>query len=199
MRTHMRDGERVSPSHQAEEAPRPFTAGIALPVFAVMSAGVSPSGPGGFFACTMTWGVLGGLLVGKFLGILGCTWLTGRFTSTDSLLIAELSYTGEVHLTDARGTTLLTSTAAALLTPPSRPPQPPPPAPRQPHRAAGVDVVAAWGLLAAELTGYLVHQAFFSGTGLLTGSSRDRARTSAQRSTTSLFRGWVRLSLADRT
>ncbi|MGX1727958.1 Na+/H+ antiporter NhaA [Streptomyces diastaticus] len=138
MRTHTREGERVSPSHRAEEILRPFSPGIALPVFALMSAGVSLSGAGGFFTSTITWGVLAGLLVGKFVGIFGGTWLTSRFTTahlnprlgwpdiagiavlagigfTVSLLIAELSYTSEIHLTDAKGAILLASTTAALL------------------------------------------------------------------------------------
>ncbi|MGP3775398.1 Na+/H+ antiporter NhaA [Streptomyces sp. SDT5-1] len=138
MRTRPRDGERVSPSHRAEEVLRPFSAGVALPVFALMSAGVSLSGTDGFFASTITWGVLVGLLAGKFAGILGATWITSRLTSahlnprlgwadiagitvlggigfTVSLLIAELSYDSQAHLTDAKGAILLASTAAALL------------------------------------------------------------------------------------
>ncbi|MFJ9924237.1 Na+/H+ antiporter NhaA [Streptomyces rubiginosohelvolus] len=138
MRTRPRGTETASPSHRAEEALRPFSAGIALPVFALMSAGVSLPGAGGFFTSTITWGVLAGLLLGKVIGILGGTWLTSRFTAahlnprigwadiagisvlagigfTVSLLIAELSYTSDVHLTDAKGAILLASTTAALL------------------------------------------------------------------------------------
>ncbi|MEU5757034.1 Na+/H+ antiporter NhaA [Streptomyces sp. NPDC047829] len=138
MRTRARDGERVSPSHRTEEVLRPFSAGIALPVFALTSAGVSLSGAGGFWASTITWGVLAGLLAGKFAGIFGVTWLTARFTSahlnprlawpdiagigilggigfTVSLLIAELSYASNAHLTDAKGAILLASAAASLI------------------------------------------------------------------------------------
>ncbi|MFG2683076.1 Na+/H+ antiporter NhaA [Streptomyces sp. NPDC048392] len=138
MRTRTRGGETVSPSHRTEEVLRPFSSGIALPVFALMSAGVSLSGAGGFFTSTITWGVLAGLLAGKFVGIFGATWLTNRFTSahlnpqlawpdiagiavlggigfTVSLLIAELSYTSEAHLTDAKGAILLASFAACVL------------------------------------------------------------------------------------
>lgn len=138
MHTHRRDGEIVSASHRTEEVLRPFSSGIALPVFALMSTGVSLSGAGGFWTSTITWGVLAGLLVGKFLGIFGATWLTSRFTSahlnpqlawadvagigllagigfTVSLLIAGLSYTTEAHLTDAKGAILLASAAASLL------------------------------------------------------------------------------------
>ncbi|MEW2632412.1 Na+/H+ antiporter NhaA [Streptomyces sp. NPDC048389] len=138
MHTRARDGETFSPSHRAEEMLRPFSAGIALPVFALMAAGVSLSGAGGFWTSTITWGVLAGLLVGKFLGIFGVSWLTSRFTSahlnpgiawadvagigvlgaigfTVSLLIAELSYSTDAHLTDAKGAILLASVLAALL------------------------------------------------------------------------------------
>ncbi|MEU0002321.1 Na+/H+ antiporter NhaA [Streptomyces microflavus] len=138
MRTRAQGKESTSPSHRAEEVLRPFSAGVALPVFALMAAGVFLSGAHGFFSSTVTWGVLAGLLVGKFLGIFGATWLASRFTSaqlnprlawpdiagigilagigfTVSLLIAELSYTSDAHLTDAKGAILLASFAASLL------------------------------------------------------------------------------------
>ncbi|MGW3679346.1 Na+/H+ antiporter NhaA [Streptomyces prasinus] len=92
----------------------------------------------GRWASTITWGVLAGLLAGKLLGIFGVAWLTVRFTSarlnpqlawsdvagismlgaigfTVSLLIAELSYTTDAHLTDAKGAILLASALASLL------------------------------------------------------------------------------------
>ena len=50
MRTRPRDGEALSPSHRAEQALRPFVAGVALPAFALTSAGVSLAGAGGFGA-----------------------------------------------------------------------------------------------------------------------------------------------------
>ncbi|RAS64792.1 sodium/proton antiporter (NhaA family) [Lentzea atacamensis] len=138
MRTHSRVGESMSPSHQAEQALRPFSAGIALPVFALTSAGVSLAGAGGFWTSTITWGVIAGLLLGKFSGILGVSWLTSRFTGahlnpqlgwadiagigvlgaigfTVSLLIADLSFTTESHLTDAKGAVLLASAVASVL------------------------------------------------------------------------------------
>jgi NhaA family Na+:H+ antiporter len=112
-----------------------------LPGFALMSAGVSLSGAGGFWVSTIAWGVLAGLLVGKFVGIFGISWLLDRFTGaalnprlawadvagigvlgaigfTISLLIAELSHTSETHLTDAKGAILLASAAASLLAAP---------------------------------------------------------------------------------
>ncbi|MGQ4368748.1 Na+/H+ antiporter NhaA [Streptomyces violaceoruber] len=138
MRTRPQGAERVSPSHRAEEVLRPFSAGIALPLFALMSAGVSLAGAGGFVTSAITWNVLAGLLVGKVVGIFGGTWPTSRLTSahlnpllgwadiagiavlggigfTVSLPIAELSSTSQAHLTDAKGAILLASTTAALL------------------------------------------------------------------------------------
>ncbi|WP_170223635.1 Na+/H+ antiporter NhaA [Nonomuraea turkmeniaca] len=138
MRTSAREGERSSPSHRAEEVLRPVSSGLALPVFALMSAGVSVSGAGGFWSSAITWGILAGLVGGKLLGIFGATWLTARFTSahlnpqlgwadiagvgvlggigfTVSLLIAELSYADAAHLTDAKGAVLLASVVSAVL------------------------------------------------------------------------------------
>ena len=138
MRTHTVGGERLSPSHRAEELMRPFSAAVAVPVFALLAAGVSWSGADGFWASTITWGVLAGMLAGKFLGVFGASWLTARFSRahlspqlawadiagigvlagigfTVSLLFAELSYTREDHLTDAKGAILLASATAALL------------------------------------------------------------------------------------
>ncbi|MFD4944611.1 hypothetical protein ACFWNT_19270 [Streptomyces sp. NPDC058409] len=43
-----------------------------------MAAGVSLSGEGDFWASTITWVVLAGLIVSKFLGIFGAAWLRGE-------------------------------------------------------------------------------------------------------------------------
>ncbi|MCF6467033.1 Na+/H+ antiporter NhaA [Nonomuraea sp. MG754425] len=138
MRTGARAGETVSPSHRAEERLRPFSAGVALPLFALMSAGIPLAGAGGFWSSTITWGVLAGLIGGKLLGILGASWLTARLTGaqlnprlswidvagigllggigfTVSLLIAELSYTAPTHLTGAKAAILFASAASCLL------------------------------------------------------------------------------------
>ncbi|MEV7892482.1 Na+/H+ antiporter NhaA [Streptomyces sp. NPDC002817] len=101
VRTRARDGETVSPSHRTEEILRPFSAGIALPVFALTSAGVSLSSAGGFWTSTITWRFRVGLLAGKFTGIFAAAWLTSRFTSA--------------HLTDAKGAILFVSGVATLL------------------------------------------------------------------------------------
>ena len=62
---------------------RPLSAGVAVPVFALMSAGVAVGGAGGLVdALTdpVAVGILVGLVLGKPLGIFGATWLVARFT-----------------------------------------------------------------------------------------------------------------------
>lgn len=138
MRTTTRDREQTSPSQRVENVLRPVSAGLALPVFALMSAGVRLVGAGGVWSSTITWGILGGLVGGKIIGILGSSWLTARFTGahlnpllgwgdiagiaalggigfTVSLLIAELSYPAPVQLTYAKAAILLASAVSSLL------------------------------------------------------------------------------------
>jgi NhaA family Na+:H+ antiporter len=62
---------------------RPLSAGVAVPVFAFFAAGVSIVDTGGFGARlsdAITLGIVGGLVVGKTIGVLGSTWLVQRFT-----------------------------------------------------------------------------------------------------------------------
>ncbi|GIH98422.1 Na+/H+ antiporter NhaA [Planobispora takensis] len=65
---------------------RPLSAGVAVPVFAFLSAGVSLGGLDGLagaFGDPIVVGVVVGLVVGKPVGILAATWLTARFTHAD--------------------------------------------------------------------------------------------------------------------
>jgi Na+:H+ antiporter, NhaA family len=64
---------------------RPLSAGIAVPVFAFFSAGVSVAGAGGVaaFGQRITLGIVIGLVAGKVVGILGATWLVQRFTRAE--------------------------------------------------------------------------------------------------------------------
>lgn len=60
---------------------RPFSAGVAVPVFAFFSAGVALGGWQGFFSAVTSplgLGVIVGLVVGKAVGITGSTWLVTR-------------------------------------------------------------------------------------------------------------------------
>ncbi|MEV0901072.1 Na+/H+ antiporter NhaA [Actinoplanes sp. NPDC049802] len=62
---------------------RPISAGIAVPVFALMSAGVAIGGLAGLGTALTdpaSIGVVLGLVLGKPVGILAATWLLARFT-----------------------------------------------------------------------------------------------------------------------
>ncbi|WP_405646667.1 Na+/H+ antiporter NhaA [Streptomyces sp. NBC_00019] len=138
-----REGEEHSPGEHIEHLVRPLSAGLAVPLFALFSAGVSVSGGalGDVFTKPETLGVVLGLVVGKALGIFGGTWLTARFTRaslsddlewadvfavatlagigfTVSLLIGELAFDGDTALTDEVKAAVLTGSliAAALAT-----------------------------------------------------------------------------------
>ncbi|HEY9523716.1 MAG TPA: Na+/H+ antiporter NhaA [Thermopolyspora sp.] len=66
-----------------EHLVRPISAGVAVPLFAFMSAGVSLGGLGGLATALrdpVSLGVIAGLVVGKPVGILIATWLVARFT-----------------------------------------------------------------------------------------------------------------------
>jgi NhaA family Na+:H+ antiporter len=99
---------------------RPLSAGVAVPVFAFLSAGVAIGGLDGLATALsdpISLGIVFGLVVGKPLGIMAATWLVARFTRaslgeglgwidvaglsvlagigfTVSLLIGELSFGG---------------------------------------------------------------------------------------------------------
>ncbi|OLZ64679.1 Na+/H+ antiporter NhaA [Streptomyces sp. IMTB 2501] len=125
LRCTTREGEQHSPGEHIEHLVRPLSAGLAVPLFALFSAGVKISGGalGDVFTKPETLGVVLGLVVGKALGIFGGTWLTVRFTRaslsedlawadvfavaslagigfTVSLLIGELAFAGDAVLTD---------------------------------------------------------------------------------------------------
>lgn len=70
------------PAERIEHRVRPWSAGVAVPLFALLSAGVSVSGPalGRVFTEPAPLGVVGGLFLGKALGIYGGSRLTARFT-----------------------------------------------------------------------------------------------------------------------
>jgi NhaA family Na+:H+ antiporter len=141
LRCHRHEGEAHSPGERIEHRVRPLSAGLAVPLFALFSAGVAISGGalGDVFTRPETFGVVLGLVVGKAVGIFGGTWLTARFTRaslsddlewadvfavstlagigfTVSLLIGELAFEGEGTLTDeAKAAVLTGSLIAALL------------------------------------------------------------------------------------
>ena len=113
--------ERRSPAERLEHVISPMSAAIAVPFFAFMSAGVVISGSFGELASSpVVLGVVLGLVIGKPIGVFGGAWLLTRFTGaqlnedliwrevigvavlagvgfTVSLLVADLSYTGELR------------------------------------------------------------------------------------------------------
>ncbi|MCI3278678.1 Na+/H+ antiporter NhaA [Streptomyces cylindrosporus] len=141
LRCHRHEGEEHSPGEQIEHLVRPLSAGLAVPLFALFSAGVVVSGGalGDVFTKPETLGVVLGLVVGKAVGIFGGTWLTARFTRaslsedlewadvfavatlagigfTVSLLIGELAFDGDATLTDeVKAAVLVGSLIAATL------------------------------------------------------------------------------------
>ncbi|CCA56620.1 Na+ or H+ antiporter NhaA type [Streptomyces venezuelae ATCC 10712] len=141
LRCTTREGERHSPGEHIEHLVRPLSAGLAVPLFALFSAGVSVSGGAlrDVFTEPVTLGVVLGLVVGKALGIFGGTWLAARFTKAElnpdlawpdvfavaslagigftvSLLIGELAFAGDEALTDeVKASVLMGSLIAAVL------------------------------------------------------------------------------------
>jgi NhaA family Na+:H+ antiporter len=141
LRCHREDGEEQSPGEHIEHVVRPLSAGLAVPLFALFSAGVAVSGGalGDVFTKPETLGVVLGLVVGKAVGIFGGTWLTARFTKaslsdelawpdvfavaslagigfTVSLLIGELAFTDDPLLTDEiKASVLMGSLIAAVI------------------------------------------------------------------------------------
>ncbi|MFE9251016.1 Na+/H+ antiporter NhaA [Streptomyces sp. NPDC007088] len=140
LRCTRREGEAVSPGERIDHQVRPLSAGLAVPLFALFSAGVSVSGGalGDVFSRPETLGVVLGLVVGKALGIFGGTWTTVRFTRaslsgelawadlfavsvlagigfTVSLLIGELAFPGDPGLADEVKAAVLTGSLIAVL------------------------------------------------------------------------------------
>jgi NhaA family Na+:H+ antiporter len=76
-------GGRIGLAEHFEHRFRPLSAGVAVPVFALMSAGVTVGGVGGLGTALrdpVSIGVAAGLVVGKPLGIIAAAWLVSRFT-----------------------------------------------------------------------------------------------------------------------
>ncbi len=121
---------------------RPLSAGVAVPVFAFMAAGVTVGGASGLVDSLqdrVAIGIVIGLLVGKPVGILLATWLLSRFTRADldpdigwvdvvglsvlagigftvSLLIGELAFgAGSERDEHVKVAVLVGSVAAAVL------------------------------------------------------------------------------------
>jgi NhaA family Na+:H+ antiporter len=131
------EDEAHSPAERLEHRLTPLSAGVAVPFFALLSAGVVIGGGGDLLRDPVVIGVVLGLVVGKPVGVLAGAWGVTRFTRAElnedlswrdvlgvavlagvgftvALLVAELSFApGEAEA--AKTAVLAGSVAAALL------------------------------------------------------------------------------------
>ncbi|WP_405063671.1 Na+/H+ antiporter NhaA [Kribbella sp. NBC_01505] len=134
-------GEEHAPAERIEHRLRPWSAGVAVPVFALFAAGVTLSGDAVKQLVTdpVAIGIAAGLLIGKAIGVFGGSWLTARFTRAElnsdlawrdvaavsvlagigftvALLIAQLAFAGDVDQVErAKAAVLIASVLAALV------------------------------------------------------------------------------------
>lgn len=133
-------GESGPRTHQVDDAVRPVSSGIALPVFAFFAAGVTVVGgdAAAVFAEPLLIAIIVALVAGKLIGVLGVTALVTKTTRlrlpdgigirdllpigfltgigfTVSLLIAELSFEDDLMTPAAKIAILIASAIAAIL------------------------------------------------------------------------------------
>jgi NhaA family Na+:H+ antiporter len=133
--------ESVSPAEHLEHALSPLSSGLAVPFFALVSAGVPLSGGTSLVQDPIVIGIVLGLLIGKPVGVFGGSWLVTRLSRAElseglgwrdvagmsmvagvgftvSLLVAELSFDGaerEAAKTAVLAGSLLAGLAGAAL------------------------------------------------------------------------------------
>ena len=133
--------EPVSPAERLEHVLAPVSAGVAVPFFALLSAGVLLEGGAGLLTDPVVIGIVAGLVIGKPVGVLLGTWLVTRFTRAElspalswrdiigvavlagigftvSLLVADLSFSGaevEAAKTAVLGGSLIAALIGALM------------------------------------------------------------------------------------
>lgn len=137
-----REPDHYGMAEHMEHALRPISAGIAVPIFAFLAAGVTLGGWSGLtdaLSEQVTLGVIAGLVVGKAVGIFGATYLLTRLTRielaeglawadvlgmsllagigfTVSLLIGELAFgTASGYQDDVKVGVIVGSVLAAFL------------------------------------------------------------------------------------
>jgi NhaA family Na+:H+ antiporter len=135
-----RADEEISTAERCEAKVHPISVLLVIPLFAFVSAGVDIRGSGLIEGITspISSGIIFALVIGKFLGIFGATYLFTRFTRaslnenlkwsdvsaigllagigfTVSLLIVELSYEESQALADAKVGVLTASVVASIL------------------------------------------------------------------------------------
>ena len=128
--------ESRSPAERLEHLLSPISSNVAVPFFALLSAGVVVAGGGDLLRDPVVVGVVLGLVVGKPIGVFGGTWVVTRFTraelngrwatatwwesrcspgsATVSLLVADLSFAG-AELDAAKTAVLVGSLVSAVL------------------------------------------------------------------------------------
>ena len=72
--------ESISINERLQTSVGPYVSFLVLPVFAVVNAGVRLDGASvrAALSSTLTWGIVAGLVVGKFVGISAATWFMQR-------------------------------------------------------------------------------------------------------------------------
>jgi Na+:H+ antiporter, NhaA family len=136
-RVRLDPGEERSPAELLEHLLTPWSAGLAVPFFALMSAGVAVTGGLSLASDPVFLGVVVGLVLGKPVGVLAGAVLATRLTRAEltpelswrdvagvavlagvgftvALLVAELSFDGP-EVENAKAAILAGSVAAALL------------------------------------------------------------------------------------
>jgi NhaA family Na+:H+ antiporter len=134
-------GEQHAPAERIEHRLRPWSAGVAVPLFALFAAGVTLGGSTirSMLTDPVALGIVAALLIGKSVGVLGGSWLTARFTKAElnsdlawrdvaavsvlagigftvALLIAQLAFgTDLAQVERAKAAVLLASVLAALV------------------------------------------------------------------------------------
>ena len=130
-------GEEKSPAERLEHTLLPWSAGVAVPFFALMAAGVEIGGGMDMVTDPIVIGVVLGLVIGKPVGVLLGAWVVTRFTNAElnedlswrdllgvailagvgftvALLVADLSY-GREESEAAKTAVLAGSVTAAIL------------------------------------------------------------------------------------
>jgi NhaA family Na+:H+ antiporter len=135
-RVRLDPGEQASPAERLEHLLTPCSAGLAVPFFALMTAGVALGGGADLVTDPVVLGVVAGLVVGKPVGVLAGAWGVTRLTRAElnpeltwrdvtgvavlagvgftvALLVAELSFTGAQA--EAAKTAVLTGSVVAAM------------------------------------------------------------------------------------
>ncbi|MDK2908816.1 MAG: Na+:H+ antiporter, NhaA family [Bacteroidales bacterium] len=128
-----------SPLQRMEHAIHPWVSFIIVPLFALSNAGVTfKAGAGDIFSSPIGWGIILGLIVGKFTGVFGFTWVAiklgwarlpenvsfrhlagagflGGIGFTMSLFITYLAFEDPLFIANAKTAIIIASAISALL------------------------------------------------------------------------------------